>query len=330
MMKVLITGCAGFIGSHLAEALLARGIEVAGVDSFDPLYPRNHKEANLQSIRSCGGSFHFVEGDIRDERDLAEAAGTRAPDAVVHLAAKPDMRQALQDPPACVDVNVGGTLQVLELCRELSIGNLVFASTSLVYGSDTKVPFRETYSADRPVSLYGATKRAGELLCHTYHHMYGLNVTCLRFFTVYGPRQRPGMAIRKFVGRVMHGEEIPVHGFGKPARDFAHVTDIVGGILAALDRMGGYRTYNLGFSQAYSLTELIRTIEVAVGREAAVKLLPDQPGDVRVTFAGIDLAKAELEWEPRVSLEAGIEGFVNWYKEAGRKLELEEDTANPS
>jgi len=249
---------------------------------------------------------------------------------VVHLAAKPDLRQALKDPPECVDVNVTGTLRVLEMCREINVSNVVFASSSLVYGSDTKVPFRETYSADRPVSLYGATKRAGELLCHTYHHMYGANITCLRFFTVYGPRQRPGMAIRVFVERVLNGEKIPVYGFGKPARDFAHVSDIVEGILAALDRMGGYRTYNLGYSRAYSLTELIRSIEVAVGKKASVELLPDQPGDVMVTFAGIDLAKAELEWKPEVSLEEGIEGFVKWYREIGRNLELEEDTTNPS
>lgn len=330
MKKVLITGCAGFIGSNLAEALLVRGAEVAGIDSFDPLYPRHHKEANLESIRSLGGSFHFEEGDIRDAEALLRTAGDKPPDAVVHLAGKPDLRQAMEDPPECVDVNVTGTLRVLEMCQELNIGNLVFASSSLVYGSDTKVPFRETYPADRPVSLYGATKRAGELLCHTYHHMYGTNVTCLRFFTVYGPRQRPGMAIRVFVGRVLDGEKIPVYGFGKPARDFAHVSDIVDGILAALDHMGGYRTYNLGYSEAYSLMELIRSIEVAVGKKARVELLPDQPGDVMVTFAGIDLAKAELGWKPRVSLEAGIEEFVKWYREIGRKLELEEDTAIPS
>lgn len=321
-LHIAITGVAGFIGSHLAQSLLQDGHSVVGLDNFDPLYPRPLKEHNVSLIRECGGEFTFIEGDVRSPAALDQMAAGRAPDAVVHLAACADMFQAENDPVNYTDVNVSGTLQLLEFCVRHNVPSVVFASSCLVYGQRTEVPFRETDPACTPRSLYAATKLAGEQLLHAYCKLHGLNTTCLRFFTVYGPRQRPTMAIHRFVELATEGKSIELHGHGKVARDFAYVSDIVSGVRLALNRMGGYQLYNLGYSEAFSLLELVETIREVSGLTVNYSLRPEHPGDVNITYAGIDLARQHLGWSPKVGLKEGLTLFVRWYQGSGRKIAL--------
>jgi len=319
-VKILVTGAAGFVGSHLCETLLARGHSVVGLDSFDPHYPRAFKEWNLAQVRAVAGDFSIVEGDVRDL-----PARPMAADAVVHLAALADMRHSLEDPVTYTRINIDGTLAVLESCRRAGIRNVVFASSSLVYGNRTSVPFRESDPADAPVSLYAATKSSGELLCRVYQQLYGINVTCLRFFTVFGPRQRPEMAIHKFARQIARGGEIPVHGFGKLSRDYVYVTDVAAGVALALERMGGWRVYNIGSATARSLMDVVKLLEQEMKIAARVAFLPEQPGDVPLTYASIDLARAELGYSPKVTMEEGMRRFVEWYLGTARQIELELD-----
>lgn len=321
-LKVAITGCAGFIGSHLAQSLLEDGHSVVGLDNFDPLYPRVLKEHNLAVIRGAGGDFTFFEGDVCDPAALDLLAKRGAPDVVVHLAAMADMRQAQDDPVSYTDVNVSGTLQVLEFGVRHAISGVIFASSCLVYGERTRVPFKETDRACTPVSLYAATKLAGEQLLHTYHKLHGLHCTVLRFFTVYGPRQRPTMAIHRFVELASCGEPIVLYGYGKVARDYAYVSDIVTGVRLAMEKLGGYQLYNMGFSKAFTLLELVEAIRRVSGLPVKYKLLPEHPGDVNITYAAIQRAHKHLGWTPKVDLEEGVGRFVAWYREHGCKIGL--------
>jgi UDP-glucuronate 4-epimerase len=314
-MRVLLTGAAGFIGSHVAERLLARGDEVVGLDAFDAFYPRSVKERNLAGLRGREG-FSLVEGDLRVAADLARALA-RPIDKVIHLAALAGVRPSLEQPARFWDVNVTGSLQLVEACRGAGVGRIVFASSSSVYGQDSVPPFHEADPCGRPLSPYAATKRAGELMMFNAHHLHGMDVTCLRLFTVYGPRQRPDLAIHKFTRLIGGGQPIELYGDGSTARDYTWVGDIVSGIVAAADQQRGapgYRIYNLGGSRTTTLRELVDRIAAALGQPARIVWKPEQPGDMRTTHADVSLAAAELGYAPTVTVEEGIPRFVEWWR----------------
>lgn len=313
-MNVLVTGGAGFVGSHLCGALIDRGDRVTALDSFDDFYDPAVKRSNLSALAGAAG-FSLVEGDIRDESIVDKAMADGHVEMVVHLAARAGVRPSLEKPLLYESVNVGGTALLLEAARRRGIGNFVFASSSSVYGNNQKIPFCETDNVDFPISPYAATKKAGELLCHTYHHLYGMSVSCLRFFTVYGPRQRPDLAIHKFTRLIEAEREIPVYGDGSMIRDYTYVDDTVAGVVRAMDRCDGYRIYNLGNNHPISLSDLIRAIEQAVGKKAKIDRLPAQPGDVVRTYADISRARDELGYDPRTTLGDGLAAFVRWYRE---------------
>jgi UDP-glucuronate 4-epimerase len=310
---VFVTGAAGFIGSHVCEALLARGDRVFGIDNFDPFYDRRIKERNLAPL-SAHPSFSFLEGDIRDASALARWGEGIPADALIHLAAKAGVRPSVADPVGYADVNILGTIRVLDWARERQVPKLLFASSSSVYGGNTKVPFAEDDFVDHPVSPYAATKKAGELLCHTYCHLYGMNVVALRFFTVYGPRQRPEMAIHKFTRRILGGEGIDLYGDGSSQRDYTYIDDIVSGVLGAMTAPPGYRVYNLGEPATISLSELVALIEKACGKVAARRFRPPEPGDVPVTYADISRAREEIGYDPRTPIGRGVSLFIEWYR----------------
>lgn len=312
MRRILVTGGAGFIGSHLCEALLRDGHEVVALDNFDTFYDPAIKRNNLYTA-TRQAAFTLIEGDIRDERLLARVLGGNI-DVVVHLAALAGVRPSIQDPLAYADVNIRGTLTLLEACRLHHIRKLIFGSSSSVYGNNEKVPFAEADNVDHPISPYAATKKAGELLCHTYYHLYGLNVTSLRLFTVYGPRQRPDLAIHKFARLIEAGEAIPVFGDGSMTRDFTYVDDIVAGIRRAIDRCDGYHLYNLGGSKPVSLAELIAALEESLGKQAVIDRQPLQSGDVQRTYADVTLAGSDLDYAVTVDLQAGLSRFVEWFR----------------
>jgi UDP-glucuronate 4-epimerase len=312
-LNAFVTGAAGFIGSHVAEALLARGDRVHGLDNFDPFYDRRIKERNLAKL-SAHPSFSFLEGDIRDASALVRWGEGIPPDALIHLAAKAGVRPSVADPAGYADVNVLGTIRMLEWARDRRVPKVLFASSSSVYGGNTKVPFSEDDFVDHPVSPYAATKKAGELLCHTYCHLYGMNIAALRFFTVYGPRQRPEMAIHKFTRRILDGGEIDLYGDGSSRRDYTYIEDIVSGVLGALTAPPGYRVYNLGESSTISLSELVALIEKVCGMPALRRFQPPQPGDVPVTYADISRARKEIGYDPRTPIGRGVSLFVDWYR----------------
>lgn len=312
MTHFVVTGAAGFIGSHLCERLLATGVRVTGIDSFDSFYDPGVKRRNL-SICLANSRFTLIEADIRQPEAMAGVLRDGA-DAIIHLAARAGVRPSIEDPLLYQDVNIHGTCVLLEAARRYKIPKFVFASSSSVYGNSSKVPFSESDNVDFPISPYAATKKAGELLAYTYHHLFGLSVTCLRFFTVYGPRQRPDLAIHKFARLIEQGQPIPVFGDGSMMRDHTYVADIVDGIVAAVERCTGYRIYNLGHSTPISLRDLIVAIETALGKPAHLQRLPLQPGDVERTYADIRLAQAELGFAPRTDLQAGLATFVEWLR----------------
>ncbi|MFQ5509911.1 MAG: GDP-mannose 4,6-dehydratase [Leptospirillia bacterium] len=311
---ILVTGAAGFIGSHLCETLVAQGRTVVGYDNFDPFYDRAIKERNLAELRR-NPAFTLVEGDILDRDRLATAFREHGVAEVVHLAALAGVRPSIEDPYRYQEVNVAGTSALLECARECEVENFVFASSSSVYGNNKKVPFSESDPVDRPISPYAATKRAGELICHTYHHLYGFPVTCLRFFTVYGPRQRPDLAIAKFTRMIDAGETIPLFGDGGSRRDYTHIDDIIGGTLAAIKARAPYAIYNLGESETTTLADLVAMIEDALGKTARIERLPMQPGDVSVTYADISLARKEIGYQPTTPIKTGIPAYVEWFKQ---------------
>ncbi|WP_428939850.1 SDR family NAD(P)-dependent oxidoreductase [Fontivita pretiosa] len=319
---IVVTGAAGFIGSHAAEALISRGFRVIGVDNFCDFYDRNWKEANVKSI---GGGIDVEEVDITDGARIERLVATARPQAILHLAAMAGVRPSIEQPAYYARVNVEGTTHLLQAAVKNNVAKFIFASSSSVYGNLGRVPFREDDPVAEPISPYAATKRAGELICYTYWHLYRLPVFCLRFFTVYGPRQRPDLAIHKFTRLISRGKPIPFFGDGSTSRDYTYVDDIVDGILAALDRCDRYRIYNLGGAHPVSLKQLVQTIERAVGKPAIIDRKPAQPGDVERTYADLTRARAELDYEPKVSLEEGIRRFVAWFREYGQLYRLPEE-----
>jgi UDP-glucuronate 4-epimerase len=315
--KVLVTGAAGFIGSHLCEALLQRGSEVVGLDSFESSYGRSVKEQNLRGIaataEALGAGFRLVEGDIRDRELLARLCARERFGALAHLAARAGVRASLAEPLEYAEVNVEGTLVLLEEARRSGVERIVVASSSSVYGATPAESFRENLPP-APVSPYAASKLAAEVYCQTYHALYGLQVTCLRLFTVYGPRQRPDLAIRTFVGKLLAGEPLPVFGDGTASRDYTYVADTVAGLMAALERPAGGAVINLGSGNPVPLLDLIAALEEVTGRRAALDWLPAQAGDVPRTCADLTKAKRVLGWEPRVTLREGLSRYVEWWQ----------------
>jgi UDP-glucuronate 4-epimerase len=312
MKRVLITGAAGFIGSHLVDSLLARGDQVLGVDNFNTYYDPAIKRQNLTQALSMD-RFSLSELDICDEAALRGSFEAFQPEVVVHLAARAGVRPSLQDPNLYHRVNVIGGQHILDACRDFKPSHLVFASSSSVYGGSKEVPFRETDPVMTPVSPYAATKRMNELQAHVYHHVYGVRSTMLRFFTVYGPRQRPDMAIHKFTKMILAGEPIPMFGDGSTFRDYTYVDDIIDGVVRCVDNPFDYEIFNLGESHTTSLRELITLIERHTGRTALIDQQPMQAGDVEKTYANVDHAKEKLGYAPRFNMDEGIERFVAWY-----------------
>ena len=313
-MLVLVTGAAGFIGSHLSERLCARGDDVIGYDNFDPFYPRAVKEANLAGLRR-DPRFAFVEGDLRDPLALAPAFARR-PDVVVHLAALAGVRPSLAEPARYTDVNVTGTQRLVDAARAHGVRRFVFASSSSVYGRDSQPPFKESDPCLAPVSPYASTKRAAELMLFTAHHLYALDVTCLRFFTVYGARQRPDLAIHKFARLIAAGKPIELYGDGSTSRDYTFIDDILAGVVAAIDQPGAadFRVYNLGGSRTTTLKGLVDLLSAALGRKPQIEWKSEQPGDMHRTLADVTLSGHDLGYAPKVSIEEGIARFVDWFK----------------
>lgn len=315
----LVTGGAGFIGSHVIDALLVRGERVVCVDNFDSFYDPAIKRANLRAA-STHRNFSLVEADVRDRERMRMLCDELGVDRIFHAAARAGVRPSLSDPFLYEDVNVRGTLAVLEVARHRPIKTLVFASSSSVYGGVDSVPFLETASLSRPISPYAATKLAGELLCYTYHHLYGLPVTCLRFFTAYGPRQRPEMAIHRFVRLIEEGQPVQVFGDGSARRDFTYIDDIIQGVLAALETPFPFEVFNLGESETIALNDLIRAIEQCLGRKARIETMTEQPGDMRITYADITKARHLLGYRPRTAIKEGLERFVDWFRFRQREV----------
>lgn len=315
--RVLVTGAAGFIGSHVAERLLARGDRVVGVDNFDPFYDRALKEENLEGALRHP-RFRFVDADCADLPALSAALDGSTFDVVVHLAAKAGVRPSLEDPVAYAVANVVGTEAMLELARRRGVRRFVFGSSSSVYGNAPKVPFAEHDPVFEPISPYAATKLSCELMCRTHHQLYGISTIALRFFTVYGPRQRPDLAIRKFATRLLRGQPIPLYGDGTSERDYTWIDDIVNGVVAAIDYTGrdatGFEIINLGGNRTTSLLRLVGLISEALGVRPGIERHDNQPGDVVRTYADVAKARRLLGFVPRVAIEDGIPRFVHWLK----------------
>lgn len=331
-MKILVTGTAGFIGSHLAQRLLARGDEVIGVDNVNDYYDVNLKEARLARLTGQQG-FTEVRQDIEDREVMAEVFRTHKPDRVVHLAAQAGVRYSIENPHAYVDANLVGFVNILEGCRHNDVKHLVYASSSSVYGANEAMPFSVHDNIDHPLSLYAASKKANELMAHTYSHLYNLPTTGLRFFTVYGPWGRPDMALFIFTRKILAGEPIDVFNYGKHRRDFTYIDDIVEGVIRTLDSvatpnaawsgqtpdpgtsMAPYRLYNIGSNNPVELSRFIEIIEERVGKKAEKNLLPLQPGDVPATYADIDALVNDVGYKPSTTVEEGIANFVDWYRD---------------
>jgi len=318
-MTVLVTGAAGFIGSHTAVRLLSRGEEVVGLDNLDGFYSPARKRHNLEEVerqQARPGQFQFVEGDIRDRKLLAQLFAQHAFSSVIHLAARVGVLASIQNPWDYYDVNVTGTLNLLEAVRAQAAAqraNFVLASTALVYGRTELIPFVETDAADHPLSPYPASKRAAEMLGFTYHHLHGIDFSAMRFFTVYGPRGRPEMMAYKWLDSAFGGEPLPYHNNGQMHRDWTFIDDIVTGIVAAADHRLGYQLINLGRGEPVLLSNFVETLEYVAGRSARLEPAPMHPSDVRYTYAGIGKAQQLLNYHPRISFEEGIQRFYSWY-----------------
>lgn len=316
-MKILLTGAAGFIGSHLAERLLARGDEVVGVDNFDPFYPPAEKRRNLAAATGHP-RFRLIEADLCQGAELLlDPLRAGKPEAIVHLAGRAGVRPSLRDPASYVRANVLATQTVLDLARRLGVGRIAFASSSSVYGNAARVPFAEAEPADRPVSPYAATKLAAELLCRAHQADDGGSLYCLRLFTVYGPRQRPDQAIRSFTALMAQGRPIPVFGDGSTTRDYTWIDDVVSGLVAAVDQGAAgreeFQIINLGGNRAVELGRLVALLGEAMGVKPLVEYLPPQPGDVGHTWADVTKAERLLGYQPRTPVEEGIPRFVQWF-----------------
>jgi UDP-glucuronate 4-epimerase len=324
--KILVTGAAGFIGSHAAQALSERGYNVIGVDNFCDFYDRSWKEMNLKSIKN---PIEVEEIDITNGDAIDKLVERSKPIAILHLAAMAGVRPSIEQPAYYARVNVEGTTHLLQAAVNHKVGKFLFASSSSVYGNAAKVPFSEEDEVEQPISPYAATKRAGELICYTFWHLYKLPVSCLRFFTVYGPRQRPDLAIHKFTRLISNGQPIPFFGDGSTSRDYTFVEDIVSGILAAFDHCDRYRVYNLGGSDPVTLKALIEELERAIGKKAIIDRKPAQLGDVERTFADITRSRTELGYVRKVSLAEGLKRFVEWFREYGHLYTLPGESKSP-
>lgn len=324
-MKILITGIAGFIGSHLAEWLIQNDHHVSGIDNLNDFYSPDLKRANLQDLQQVASqkaaSVKFYEGDIRDEVFVLETLKKESPDVIIHLAAMAGVRPSIQRPLLYEDVNCRGTLILLEACQQLNIRNFIFGSSSSVYGLNQKVPFAEDDLVNQPFSPYAQTKRAGELQCRVYHELYKINIACLRFFTVYGPRQRPDLAIRKFTDLIFNNKKIPIFGDGSFARDFTFIDDIIDGIVKSMQwacegtlMAPRYDIFNLGESATTTVNQMIDLIERNSGIKALRDYQPQMPGDVPITFADISKSKKILGYNPQTKIEEGIPKFLDWFK----------------
>lgn len=315
-MNFLVTGGAGFIGSHVCEQLLEAGHAVWAFDDLNDFYDPQLKRANLRELQALAKPFEFVFGDLTDRAAVEELFGSIKFDQVIHLAARAGVRPSLAEPALYQRVNVEGTVNVLEAARRTGAHKLILASSSSVYGVNAKVPFAEADPVFQAISPYAASKLACEALGHVYHHVYGLDVVMLRFFTVYGPRQRPDLAIHKFARLIRTGQPVPVYGDGSTARDYTYINDILAGIRACTEREFGYQIYNLGESQTVTLNRLIELLEAALGQRARIVRQPSQPGDVPLTCADISKARAQLGYQPQVRIEEGIRRFVDWFNRA--------------
>ncbi|MBS0200502.1 MAG: NAD-dependent epimerase [Proteobacteria bacterium] len=331
-MRILVTGAAGFIGSTLSHRLLERGDEVLGFDNLNDYYDPSLKEARLARLQGKPG-FQFVRADLEDREAVDRAFREFKPDRVVALAAQAGVRYSLENPRAYIDANIVGFLNILEACRHIGCEHLVYASSSSVYGANRKLPFAVEDSVDHPVSLYAASKKANELMAHTYSHLYNIPTTGLRFFTVYGPWGRPDMALFLFTRKILAGEPIEVFNNGRHSRDFTYIDDIVEGVIRTLDRVPGpdpaydplqptpasstapYRVYNIGNSQPVELLRYIEVLEDALGRKAEMRMLPLQPGDVPDTFADVTALQRDTGYTPATPIETGVRNFVEWYRD---------------
>jgi UDP-glucuronate 4-epimerase len=320
-MRKLVTGGAGFIGSNLVDRLLADGHEVVVVDNFDSFYPPDRKRSNLDRARQHA-RFRLFEIDIRDQAAIEGLVTELAPEAIVHLAARAGVRPSIEAPALYADVNVTGTANLLQAaCRLSPRPRFVYASSSSVYGDRPNAPFRETDPVDLPVSPYAATKKACELLAFTFHHLHGLPVTGLRFFTAYGPRNRPDLAIAKFAALIEKGRPVPMFGDGSSSRDYTYIDDIIDGIVRAIDRCQAHDLYNLGNANPITLSDMIAALGEALGRRPAIERLPEQPGDVRMTCADIGRASAELGYSAKTPFREGLRRYVAWMRDREAKGE---------
>lgn len=320
-MNILVTGGAGFIGSNLCEKLAGAGEKIICIDNFNDYYNPKIKEENLRSLESSA-NFTLYRMDILDREKLEEVFTKHHFDMIIHLAARAGVRPSISNASLYEAVNVQGTINILECCRKYGIGKLIFASSSSVYGGNKKIPFSEDDIVDRPISPYAATKKAGELICYTYSHLFNISVYCYRFFTVYGPRQRPEMAIHKFTRLITEEKPIEIFGDGTSSRDYTYVEDIVDVIASNLENVKGYEIINLGNSNPVKVTELIKFIEKAANKKAQVKYASVQAGDVPVTYADILKAKKMLKYNPKTRIEEGINKFTAWYMDAGKSGKL--------
>ncbi len=313
-MNFLVTGGAGFIGSHVCERLLEAGHAVWAFDDLNPFYDPALKRRNLREIQARAKPFQFVPGNLTDSTALDELLGGVRFDQIIHLAARAGVRPSLDEPALYQRVNVEGTVNLLEAARRHGVKKLILASSSSVYGVNAQVPFRESDPIFRAISPYAASKLAGEALGHVYHHVYGLDVVMLRFFTVYGPRQRPDLAIHKFARLIAAGRPVPFFGDGTTARDYTYITDTVDGVMACTNKEFGFDLFNLGESQTVTLSRLVELLEAALGQKAILDRQPPQPGDVPITYADISKARENLGYHPKVKIEEGIRRFVEWFR----------------
>ncbi|OYU92785.1 MAG: epimerase [Bacteroidetes bacterium B1(2017)] len=311
-MTILITGGAGFIGSNLVDLLLSQSKKVVVVDNYDNFYSKEIKVKNLENA-SKNNNFTFIEGDILDEELIDSIFKDYNFDIVVHLASKAGVRPSLESPKEYFDVNLIGTLNILNNMKKANVKKMIFASSSSVYGNSTEIPFVETNASDSPISPYAASKRAAELLCHTYHHLYNFDIFCLRFFTVYGPRQRPDLAISKFTKLALEGNSIPIYGDGSMRRDYTYIDDILQGITKAIEKINGFEIFNLGENTTISVNELVNLLGIILKKEVQITRLPKQPGDVNITFASLTKSKIGLEYAPKTNIEEGLRKFVSWF-----------------
>ncbi|ABQ26481.1 GDP-mannose 4,6-dehydratase [Geotalea uraniireducens] len=322
-MRILVTGGAGFIGSHLVERLISSGHDVVIIDNFNDFYDPQLKRRNFSEIVGTAeeGEQNLIlcEGDIRDADFVKAVVLQESVDAVIHLAAAAGVRPSIENPLFYEEVNIRGTMNILEAARTAGVRFLLFASSSSVYGNSFKTPFSESDPVDHPISPYAATKKAGELICHTYHHLYKMNIACLRFFTVYGPRQRPDLAINKFTRLIDQGKAVPFYGDGTTSRDYTFINDIIAGVEKALSWVCSveprYDIFNLGGSRPVELSRLVEILESELGKKAILDRLPMQPGDVHITFADLAKSGSILGYQPVTSIEEGLRAFIRWYKE---------------